>query len=189
MITSIDFQILNAIQDSIRCAFLDVVMAIFSYIGELGAIWVLIGVVMLFFRKLRPIAIMMFASMLLALLIGEVGIKNIVCRPRPFWFNTDITLNIHAPAGYSFPSSHTSTSFAAALALTFGLKKPWVGISAYALAALIAFSRLYNYVHFPSDVLAGALVGTFCAIVMIIIYKRFKLDEKLSRPIRFKGGS
>lgn len=193
MITSVDFQLLNFIQETFRCAFMDVVMAIFSYIGEAGAIWLLAGIALLLFRKTRAAGIMLLTAMALGFLIGEIGIKNIVCRVRPFYFNTDLVMNIHAPSGYSFPSGHSCSSFAAAFVLWYRFKEKhfvrqwWVGIAAYAVAILIAFSRLYNYVHYPSDVLAGVVLGTLFALLTVVVFRKLHWDEKLSRPLKIKG--
>lgn len=192
-ITSIDFQILNLIQETLRCAFMDAAMAVFSYLGEAGAIWVLTGIVLLLFRKTRAAGVMLLTAVALGFLVGEVGIKNIVCRVRPFYFNTDLVMNIHAPSGYSFPSGHSCSSFAAAFVLLQRFKEKhfvrqwWVGIAAYAVAILIAFSRLYNYVHYPSDVLAGIVLGTLSALLVCFIFHKLRWDEKLSAPLKIKG--
>lgn len=184
-INSIDFSILNFIQNTMRCALLDVSMMIFSYLGEAGAVWILIGLVMLFFRKTRATGVIMLAAMLFGYLFGEFGIKNLVCRQRPFLMNTDVTLNIIAPSGYSFPSGHCTSSFAAAFVI-FNRESRWMGISAYMLAAFIAFSRLYNYVHYPTDVLCGLILGTLSAVLMIFIFRKTGLDNKLSGEIKLK---
>ena len=90
----------------------------------------------------------------------------------------DVTLNIVAPSGYSFPSGHSIAAFSSALIIAVRERRAF-GISAYVLAALIAFSRLYNYVHFPTDVLAGMAIGTIAALIVIFIFKKTKLDKKI----------
>lgn len=89
--------------------------------------------------------------------VGNLILKNLVARSRPFSLNTTVNLLISAPTDYSFPSGHTMASFVAAMILYHTDKR--LGIPALMLAFLIAFSRLYLYVHFPSDVIAGALIG------------------------------
>ena len=136
-IVSIDFAILDFIQNTMVNPVLNIIMMIFSYIGEAGAIWIIAAIIMLFFRKTRATGVIMLAAMALGLLVGELCMKNIICRSRPFLVNTSVKPFIHAPLGYSFPSGHTTTSFAAAMVIAVREKRAW-GITAYVLAALIA---------------------------------------------------
>ena len=186
-ITSIDFNILNFIQENIRNAFLDPIMVGLSYMGEAGAFWIILGIVLLFFRKTRPAGVCMLAAMAMGFLIGDIGIKHIVTRPRPFVVNPDVKLLIKAPSGYSLPSGHTTAAFASVTAL-FGMlkEKRWIAGCALILAILIAFSRLYNYVHFPSDVLCGMILGIVCGLIMTLIFKKTKLDKRLSGELKRK---
>lgn len=162
-------------------------MLVLSYSGEAGAVWIAVGIALLFFRKTRAAGVMLLISLLMGLLIGELGLKNIVCRPRPFLVNTAVKLNIHAPSGYSFPSGHSAAAFASATVLVLRGKR-WMGISAVVLAVLISFSRLYNYVHYPSDVLCGALLGVSCALLVVFVFKKTRLDQRLSGNLQYKGG-
>ena len=88
---------------------------------------------------------------------GNVFLKNFVARPRPCWLDSSVRLLIANPTDYSFPSGHTLSSVIGATILTKTDRR--FGYAAIPLAALIAFSRLYLYVHFPSDVLAAAVLG------------------------------
>ena len=188
IITNIDFSILDFIQENIRNAFLDPVMAVLGYLGEAGAVWIILAIVLLFFRKTRPAGVCMLAAMALGYLIGDIGIKHLVARPRPFLVNTDVDLYINAPTSHSFPSGHSTASFAAVTSL-FGMlkEKRWIAYSALGLAILIVFSRLYNYVHYPSDVLCGILLGVICGLVMALIFKKTKLDKRLSGDLKYKS--
>ena len=181
---SIDFAILDFIQNTMKCVLLDYLMAFFSSIGSAGIIWIITAIIMICFKKTRATGVMMACALLLGVLIGEVGIKNIVARERPFVVNTDIILNIAQPSGYSFPSGHTCSSFAAATTLFMNNKK--IGIVAYIIASLIAFSRLYNYVHFPSDILCGIILGITVAIITVSIFRKTGLDTKLSGNLKCK---
>ncbi len=178
MIYNVDFAILGFIQTAIKCAFLDPIMAVVSYVGEAGAVWIAASIVMICFRKTRSVGVMVLCAITAGYIIGELGIKNIVCRPRPFIENPDIVLNIYPPSGYSFPSGHSCSSFAAAIVMLLCDKR--LGIPAAVLAALVAFSRLYNYVHFPSDVLCGIILGVICAVITVFVFRKTKLDKKLS---------
>lgn len=177
LLYSIDFAILEAIQQ-IRCAFLDYFFAFFSYLGNAGFIWIATGLALLFFRKTRATGAILLAALTITFLIGHFGIKPLVARPRPFLVNTSVNLFIGAPSDHSFPSGHSSTAAACATVLLIREKK--LGFIALAVAVLIMFSRLYNYVHYPSDVLCGAVLGILCALLTIFVFKKTKLDAKLS---------
>lgn len=176
-ITQIDFSILTFIQKNLRCELLDHLMVFFSLIGEAGLVWFLIAVPMLFFKKTRVCGVAMILSMGIVLLLGEFGMKNVFCRVRPCNVNQEIELLVKRPSSYSFPSGHTGSSFAAATSVFLYHKK--AGICTLVLAALIGFSRLYNYVHFPSDVLVGMLFGIIMSLVVYNLFKRYKLDNKI----------
>lgn len=178
-IVSMDFAILDFIQNTMVNPVMNIIMMIFSYMGEAGAVWIIAAIIMLFFRKTRATGVIMLAAMALGLLVGELGLKNTICRTRPFLVNTSVKPFIHAPLSYSFPSGHTTASFAAALVIAVRQKRGWA-VAAYVLAALIAFSRLYNYVHYPTDVLAGMILGTLCALLMLFIFKKTGLTDRLS---------
>lgn len=183
-VTSVDFSILDFIQITIKCDFLDAIMGFLSFVGNLGGIWIIAAVIMLFFRKTRATGAMVLCALLLGFLIGEVGLKNLVCRMRPFTVNTDIVLSINPPSSYSFPSGHSCSSLAASTVLLLRDKR--FGVLALAISLLIAFSRLYNYVHYPSDVLCGMLLGIACAISVVVIFQKSGLDKKLSQNLKNK---
>lgn len=184
LIQSIDTSILDFIQQTMRCDFLDYVMAFFSYIGEAGGIWLIMSLIMMCYRKTRPMGVMVFCAVTLGFLIGELGIKNIVCRHRPFVHNNIYPMIIKKPSSYSFPSGHSCSSFAAALVIFLNNKR--LGISAFVLAALIAFSRLYNFVHYPTDVFCGILLGIICACVTVFVFRKFSWDKKLGGDLKYK---
>ncbi len=184
-ITSWDVSILLAIQN-IKCAFLDVMMAFFSYAGEKGAVWIALSLILLAFKKTRTVGIAVLCAMAIGLLLGEFGIKIIVCRPRPFVTFPELPMNIGKPSGYSFPSGHTASSFAAATVIAIRCKK--FAVPALLLAALIGFSRLYNCVHYPTDVICGALLGVAIAVITCALFKKFDLDNRLNKKLIRKKG-
>ena len=108
-------------------------------------------------KKHRKAGFLVLIGMLLGLIIGNGILKNVIARSRPCWINKDWQMLISIPKDYSFPSGHTQASVIAATILTL-YKKKW-GIVVIPLTVIIAFSRLYLYVHFPTDVLGGALLG------------------------------
>lgn len=176
-VTNIDFGILDFIQQNLRNPFFDFLMPFFSAIGEAGIVWIVICVGMLFPKKTRMWAVAGLVAMLVTWLSGEVILKNLIGRVRPCNVNLAVDMLVDRPSSYSFPSGHTSSSFACATVI-FRMNKKW-GIGALILAALIGFSRLYNYVHFPTDVLAGMLWGILLASVVVWVFKKYNLfDDK-----------
>ena len=172
MLEKIDFSVLNFIQEHFRCAFLDVFFKIITHLGDMGIIWILTALVLLFFKKHRKTGITIIIGLFLGLIIGNLFLKNIVGRLRPFEVEEGIKLLINAPKDPSFPSGHTLASVTSATILFLNYKKR--AFVFLILAFLIAFSRLYLYVHFPSDVIFGAILGVFIANLSIWIYKKFQ---------------
>src|SRR5574344_1100311 len=166
---SFDLQILMFIKEHMTNPVFDALMPFFSTIGEYGAIWLAFGIVLLFNKRSRPYGIMLFIAVALGFFTGEIVIKNLVGRIRPCNFYPDVSVIVKRPHTYSFPSGHTCSSFAAALTVFFFDKR--FGIAAFILAAFIAFSRMYLFMHYPTDILAGLLLGIFSATVVHIVYK------------------
>lgn len=174
---SFDFQVLYFIREHLSNPVFDFLMPLLSFITEGGVVWFTVALVFIFVpqlkEKYRPCGIMMIIAMAAAFLCSEVVLKNMVCRVRPCYIDTTIQMITDKPSGYSFPSSHTSSSFAASTVLFLNNKK--IGGYALAFALLVAFSRLYLFVHFPTDVLAGMAIGILFAIITYYIYvKRVK---------------
>ncbi len=157
---------------AIHCKFLDVIMLFFTYIGEVGAIWIVCAILLLCFKKTRKSGIYLAVALILDALLVNLIIKNVVKRPRPFEYSAQLKnyiscLKYKLPTDYSFPSGHSAVSFCAVAVLTYFYKKK--AISAIAVSVIIAFSRLYIGVHYPSDVLIGAVIGAFIGIISIIL--------------------
>ena len=166
-IQSLDNALLEWIQNNLRCNFLDVIMPLITRLGDNGLIWIIIAVIFIVLKKYRTDGVTMLLALVLCVLIGNLGLKPLVARARPFAPNPDITLLIPRPADFSFPSGHTMSSFAAATVIF--CKDRRMGIWAGLLAVVIAFSRLYLYVHYPSDVLGGAIIGIILGLVAMSI--------------------
>lgn len=170
MLAEIEFAILNALQ-AIRFEFLDKLMVAITTLGNEGIIWIIIGVAMLFFKKYRRTGVAVLLGLIFGLVLGNWTIKNIVARPRPCAL-AEIELIIPYPSEYSFPSGHTLSSFIAATCVYLRNKK--FGVWAYVLASLIALSRLYLYVHFPTDIIGGILLGIALAHLAVWITQKPK---------------
>ncbi|MBE5938952.1 MAG: phosphatase PAP2 family protein [Lachnospiraceae bacterium] len=180
-ITKIDLSILYWIQDFLANDVMDALMVFITTLGDGGILWIAIAVVLLFFKKTRKCGIAMGIALVLGLIFGNGIIKNVVGRIRPFQYVLEhsgevINLLIEKPGEYSFPSGHTQSSFAAATVIFINNKK-W-GIPALIMAALIGFSRLYVFVHYPTDILAGAFFGVVWAISAVWIVKI--ISEKIA---------
>ncbi len=172
-----DLPILNFIKDHLWCPFLDLVMPWITVLGDSGLVWIAIAVVLLFFPKTRKTGLAMGAALILGLLVCNVTLKPLVGRIRPYdyvpeHYGTTIQLLIEAQHDFSFPSGHTIASFEGATVLLLYNKK--AGIAAMVLACLIAFSRLYLYVHYPTDVIASVILGVaFGFLGKLIVEKGF----------------
>lgn len=177
-----DYAILDFIQNNLKSAFLDPVMVFISSLGNYGILWIVLTLLLLCFRKTRHTGVLMAISLAITFVAGEVLIKNVVDRLRPFIENPEVALLIPEPASFSFPSGHTASSFAAAWILFLRSKK--MGVPALILALLIAFSRLYLYVHYPSDVLAGLILGILVAQIVWVVYKRRMFNRYDNHVIR-----
>ena len=164
-----EFNILELIS-SVRCDFLDEIMVFISALADKGAIWIMLSVVLLIFKKTRRIGICVSLALIINFLLVNVITKPLIHRTRPYDINTDIKLIVPALHDFSFPSGHTSASFSASLALC-GYSRKW-GIACIVLSFLIAFSRLYLCVHFPTDVLFGCLFGVLSAYIAKFICKK-----------------
>ncbi len=178
-ITDWDLAVDNWIQ-SWHNPFLDSVFTVITKLGDAGLIWIAIALVLLCFKKTRKIGITMALGLIITTIFGNEIIKKVVERPRPFdtpgaLLDGD-SLLISRPSQFSFPSGHTGSSFASAVSILLYNRK-W-GIPALILACLIAFSRLYVYVHFPTDIMAGAILGTLSALIAFFLWRRWL--EKLA---------
>ena len=153
-----EIHILDMIQN-LRTPIGDVVVPLITRLGDAGIIWIILTVLLLIIPKTRKTGVIMMAALLVDVLLCNVFIKNLVARTRPFDVNTAVQLLVAKPQDYSFPSGHTAASFASVTALYLaGEKKMWKRL--LVLAVLIALSRLYLYVHYPTDIIGGVIFGS-----------------------------
>lgn len=153
----IEFGILDFIQ-SIGTPFGDVVMPLITSLGNSGIIWIVLACVLMAVPGTRRSGIVLVAALIWDVVLCDGILKHLFARIRPCDINTSIQLLIDRPRDFSFPSGHTAASFASVTALYFaGESRLWK--SALLLSCVIAFSRLYLYVHYPTDILGGVVVG------------------------------
>ncbi len=159
---SFEYAILDFIQN-LTSPLMDLLMRTVTFLGDAGWVWIATGLILSIIPKTRKVGFTVCLSLLFSVLISNVTLKPIIARTRPYDLVEGIKLIIDAPKDFSFPSGHTSASFAAAVSI-FAYNKKWGCIPVF-LALLIGFSRLYLYVHFPTDVLGGAVIGSVCAVL------------------------
>ncbi len=165
---------------TIHTPLLDKILAFITSLGNAGIIWIVLAVVLLILPKTRKVGMIVGAALLVDLVLCNLILKNLVARVRPYDVNTAIAILIKKPLDFSFPSGHTAASFAAMTALFLAkMKKAW--IAALILAVLIAFSRLYFYVHYPTDVLGGIVVGILSGVLGYVIVEKLEKLRKTAR--------
>lgn len=181
-ITNIDFSILNFIHTHFTSGFMDFLMPKITALGNGGAIWILASLALICTKKYRANGVVMLICLGIGALVGNIILKPLIARPRPCWINETGSLLISIPRDYSFPSGHTLSSVIGAVSLTIANRK--FGFVAIPLAALIAFSRLYLYVHFPSDILASIVIGLMIVFVFSKLFSSLLVKRlTVKKPI------
>ena len=177
VITAWDSAVVMFVYNNLRCGFLDVFMKFITAVGNKGIIWIALAVILLLMgRKMRPMAFTLIFSLIISAVICSGIIKPLAGRIRPY-DALSIPLIINHMNDYSFPSGHTSAAFAAATAVFIYNKK--AGAALYIFAALMAFSRLYLSVHYPTDILAGAAIGIMCGVFANLTVRKLILKKTL----------
>ena len=179
-IQNLDNSILQFIQMNMRSVIGDKLMIGLTYLGNGITIWAIIGLALIITPKYRKHGFMIFTVLILCYLVGNLSIKPIVARIRPFDAMPLLGgLIISPPTDFSFPSGHTMCSFASSVVIFSNNKK--IGLFTLILSSFIGFSRLYLYVHYPSDVFGGMIIGITIGIITAVIFKN--LDERRERAV------
>ena len=182
-----EIEFLHALQ-SMHSDVLDKIMLFVTNLGEIGAIWLITGFLLILIpgigketkdhvKMRRSMGICIILSIVLNFLLSNLVIKNMIQRPRPYVVDKTIIPKI-IPSEYSYPSGHTSSSFAAAMAI-YGHNKP-AGRVALAFAALMAFTRMYFGVHYPTDILGGIVMGISCGAAVKATVSRMMKEKGLA---------
>lgn len=162
-----DVRIISYVQAHCHNRFTDFIFPLLSRIGNAGAVWLAAAILIGQDKQTRSFAFMLFFSLALSHVISQI-LKPIIGRPRPFVTTPGVPLLIHTPGGYSCPSGHSASSFAAATIIWLFNNR--FGTAALILALLIAFSRVFLFVHYPSDTVLGSLLGVLCAFIVLYLY-------------------
>ena len=194
-ILQFDSSILLWIQNHVRVGFLTPIMQVITHLGDKGAFWILLTLALLIYpnRKTRRLGVFCACSMVVGLIVTNLIIKNWVARVRPYDIDhplfKDLVLIVGAEHDYSFPSGHTTNSLACAWVLF--RKAPKRGVAALVLAILISLSRLYVGIHYPTDVMAGAVIGigSACLALWMVpkLEKKFPIVQKFYGPKKGKA--
>ena len=173
-----ELQLLHLIQDSAT----EVGSVFWTFIttfGEAGIFWIALSLLLMLFKKTRKAGFSMGLALLLGVILGNGVMKNVFARPRPYDLDTTLFHRLawgKMSTDFSFPSGHTLASFEAATALFLHHKK-W-GAAALVMAFFVSISRLFLLVHYPSDLLAGAVFGILFAWigtkVVDILWKKWE---------------
>jgi undecaprenyl-diphosphatase len=162
----IDQSIMLWLQDVVRNPLLSKLLVPLTTIGYAGTLWIILSIVMLFFRKTRKVGWLSLLTMLVCYLFNDILLKELVQRPRPFMDLPQLQVIESKPTSWSFPSGHACSSFAAASTYSKGEEPRWLKGLFWFLAVAMTFSRPYVGVHYPSDVLAGACIGLLGSALM-----------------------
>lgn len=189
-IFNFDASILLWIQNNLRGPVLNPVMVFITHLGDKGLLWIVLTLAMLCYRKTRRAGVASMISMVISLVVVNIVLKNWVARIRPYELIEGLELMIEKQKDFSFPSGHTSNSFACGWVMFRELKKRY-GIPALILAILISFSRLFVGVHYPTDVFAGIAIGILGAegarAIVNALKSRFPAFRDFIRPTKKKG--
>ena len=176
---NLDGGLLLWIQEWVRGGVLTPLLIFYTRLGDHGLAWIVLCAALLCFKKTRRAGLAGLLALLLSLVFTNLTLKHLVSRARP-WLTVEGLIPLVAePDPNSFPSGHTSAAFAAATAWALTFSRRWMGAAGLACAALMAFSRLYVGVHFPTDVAAGVLVGLLCGWLSCLIWRRTPVWRRL----------
>lgn len=178
MLQMLEGAALLAIQ-SMRQDMLDALLVFYTTLGNAGLLWILISAGLVLYKPTRRAGLTALLALALGFLCTNVALKHLVGRERP-WLNVPGLVPLvaeHDPN--SFPSGHTCAAFAAGVAWAMGTDRRWLRVLCVGAAVCMGFSRLYVGVHYPSDVIAGALVGTLCAWLALRLTERIPFGNKI----------
>jgi len=175
LLQKFDNYTLLLIKNNMHTVIMDKIMVISTSLGNGGIIWIIIAAILMISKTYRRIGFMVIAALILSTILGEGILKHVFQRIRPSADIPTANLLITKPLSYSFPSGHTISSFAVAGVLAKYLKN--YALEFFSLASLIAFSRLYLYVHYPTDVLAGAIFGLLCSAIIIYLFNKADFNK------------
>ncbi len=179
-----DASVLYWIQQNLRSDFMNFLMKGISFLGDHGIFMIVVTAILLIFKKTRRCGLVSAVALILGTVVVNLVVKPIFMRPRPYITLTGFEALLRMDRDpNSFPSGHTQAAFSLAVAVLLACRYNWIKITLSIFALLMAFSRLYVGVHYPSDVLFGALIGTATAL---IAFGFLRLAEKKVPPEKLR---
>ena len=174
----LDSNILFYVQDNLRSEALNNIVVWFTSLGNAGLIWVLLIAALIAYKGTRKEGLGCAISLLLCFIVVNLFLKNAVARVRPYDAMEQIRCLVPPQVDYSFPSGHTAIAFAASVPV-FIISSKKLGIIMIILSLLMALSRIYVCVHYPTDVIGGAVIGILCGVVtgMVIYPKLYSINN------------
>ncbi len=185
-----DASILLWIQENMRTDLMTTIMKAITRLGDAGSLWVVLSIVLLVINKTRKVGAASAVSLILTFVVVNVGIKNLVARTRPYEVIDGLVSLVGKQSDFSFPSGHSAHAFAVGVVILIMMPRK-IGVPIFVISVLMAFSRLYVGVHYPTDVIAGAFLGTLMALVGVYVvnkicdkwHERNKLIEEENEKI------
>jgi len=171
-LNSMEIVWVRGIHDALESSFMDFIMPLITSLSDGGIFWILLALVFLIPKDTRRMGLTMGLALVIGLLVGNLGLKPLIGRIRPYDFDPSILLIIPPESEFSFPSGHSLAAFEGAMGI-FLYRKRW-GVPALILAALIAFSRVYLQVHYPIDIVCGSVLGAVFAWIAYRIVSRIR---------------
>ena len=176
-----EIDILLWIQENLRTDWLNPIVKAITHLGDAGWLWILLSLICIILPKTRKVGFCTSGALIFDLLSVNILLKPLIARTRPYVVNPELISLIGEQSDKSFPSGHTAASFAFAVAFAMVAPKKY-SIPVMVVAVLISLSRLYVGVHYPTDILGGALIGTVCGIASVLlvkwIYKKVENKKK-----------
>ena len=160
-----DESILFFIQEHLKNPVIDRFMVLITTLGNSGFLWIFLAFLLLSQKRYQRCGVSLICALSLTMFLNDELLKPLFGRIRPCNTFPDVLLLIGRPHSPSFPSGHTAAAFVSAAVIFHSYR--FAGILAYITAALIAYSRLYLFVHYPTDILGGILLGTTVAYLIV----------------------
>lgn len=175
LINQLDVTILLYVQEHIRNSIMTPVLKLITSLGDGGAVWLFLILCLLLHKRTRRTGITALVAFVIVYITNDLMLKNVIARARPFDVLSQLHILIKPPTDYSFPSGHTAISFAVAGVICSSGDRKWK-IGALLLAFIMGFSRIYVGVHYPSDVICGAIEG-FIISLLVSLYSRYHIKD------------
>lgn len=177
VITELELGINLFIQENLRNPFLNSIMQAYTVLNNLGMLTIGIILIFVIVKELREVGMAMALSLGIQVICNNVLLKPLVARIRPYEFSNQVVLLVREADDFSFPSGHTGSAFAIAVVAYLMLPKKY-GVLALIMAILMGFSRLYVGIHYPTDVLGGALLGSATSYVSYFVFRKYGSMKK-----------